>query len=269
MKPLDPLSQPELLLAFDYDGTLCCPHTELDITPEFFQTIRTLREERVALWGIDTGRSLMQMVAGLTEARFPFLPDFIIAREREIYTPNNFGRWLPVNPWNKICDKAHTKLFRKSRKFLAHVQAWVESETVAVWGQQEGEPAGIVASSVEEMDGIVAWLNEQLAGYPLLDFQRNGIYMRFSHRDYHKGTALLEVAKLCGLTAQETFAIGDSHNDLDMLNREIANWIACPTNACEEVKAQVAQNGGYVASSPASQGVVESLKAAFVSEQSS
>jgi len=257
VKTLEPLDSPEWLLAFDFDGTLASPDVSPIVPTDFFQTIRDLREVKKAFWGINTGRSLMQTLEGINEAHFPFLPDYIIAREREIYTPNRFGRWLPVKDWNKHCDKEHTKLFRKHRRLLKSMRGWIEKETEAVWGEQEGEPAGMVASSVSEMDHILERIRQESENAAMLNYQRNGVYLRFSHDDYHKGSALAELGRLIGISPERTFAIGDSYNDLDMLDVTIANHLACPSNACEEVKQQVLKLGGYRANTAAGQGAIE------------
>ena len=41
----------------------------------------------------------------------------------------------------------------------------------------------------------------------------------------------------------------------------MAGLLACPANACAEVKRQVQSSGGYVAKGEASKGVVEALEA--------
>ena len=41
----------------------------------------------------------------------------------------------------------------------------------------------------------------------------------------------------------------------------MARLMACPANACAEVKLQVQSSGGYVAKGEASKGVVEALEA--------
>lgn len=254
---------PAWLLAFDFDGTLVDPSASEPVDPNFFETIRSLRDSHNAIWAINTGRSLMHTVEGLVQARFPYLPDYLIVREREIYTPNEYGRWVSDHSWNKPCDKAHLKLFRKHRRLLAKIRKWIESETAAVWGFQDGEPEGIVASTASEMDYILAHIDAQIGVIPALAYQRNGIYLRFSHTDYHKGTAMREVARQNGLPPEKTFAIGDSHNDLDMFDHEMAAHIACPANACEEIKNHVARIGGHVASQSASRGVIEALNTLF------
>ena len=260
MKTLDPLEKPEWLLAFDFDGTLVDPDANSPVDPSFFELIESMRQSHHAFWGINTGRSLMQTVQGMADARFPYLPDFLIAREREIYTPNQFGRWVPVTDWNAPCEKAHHKLFRKNRRLLKRIKKWVEAETAAVWGFQHGEPDGIVASTASEMDEILQRLDQEILKAPLLSYQRNGIYLRFSHRDYHKGSAMAEVGRLIGVGASQTFAIGDSHNDLDMLDLQVAAHLACPGNACDEVKLCIAQSGGVVAEGFASLGSIEALR---------
>lgn len=267
MKVLAPFSEsspPQWLLSFDFDGTLVIPDEQPAVRPEFFELIEMMRDSHKTYWGINTGRSLMQVVQGLVDARFPFLPDYIIAREQEIYTPNEFGRWVGHSDWNKQCHKEHHRLFRKCRKLLAKLRQWVEAETAAVWGIQEEEPAGIVASTASEMDIIVRKIDQEIHSKPQLSYQRNGIYLRFSHHHYHKGTAMAEVARLLGLSEQDTFAIGDSHNDLDMLDLSMAELLACPANACDEVRERVQASGGYVAQGSASMGAVEALCTMFM-----
>lgn len=270
MKLLAPFTEsntPRWLLSFDFDGTLVVPDEDPAVSPEFFELMKSMRSAHGSCWGINTGRSLMQAVQGLVDARFPILPDYIIAREREIYFPNEFGRWVGSADWNQRCEREHHKLFRRCRKILKHLQRWVEAETAAVWGIQKEEPAGIVASTASEMDMIVRKIDGEIESNTSLSYQRNGIYLRFSHKHIHKGTAMLEVARLMGLSGQHAFAVGDGHNDLDMLDPKMAGMLACPANACPEVRLKVESAGGYVAKAQASRGVVEALKAHFADKK--
>ena len=75
---------------------------------------------------------------------------------------------------------------------------------------------------------------------------------------------MVEVARQLGLSADKTFAIGDSHNDLDMLDPAMASLLACPGNACDEVKTRVSSLGGYVSEGVASVGTIEALCASFI-----
>lgn len=263
MKPLDPTPEPAYLLSFDFDGTLHDPAADPPVCPEFFTVIERLRAERRIIWGINTGRSLAQMLEGMLESRFPFLPDWVVAREREIYVPNAFGRWIPIEDWNRRCNEEHHRLFRTARELLRAIRHQIEEHTGAQWVEQDGEPAGIIARTDEEMEWIAGRVAELASGEPLLGWQRNSIYLRFGHRGYQKGSALAEVARRLGLGANETMAIGDSHNDLEMLDPAVAAKVACPANAVAEVRNQVLGHGGHVCTGSSSKGVHEALKVWF------
>ena len=236
------------------------------VQPEFFQMMESMRESHRAIWGLNTGRSLMLTLEGMLEAKFAFIPDFIIAREREIYLRNEFGRWVGVSPWNDNCEKAHQRLFRKNKRLLKRLRTWVEKNTQASWGEQEDEPAGIVSTSVAEMNLIVQKIDEEIASAPSLSYQRNSIYLRFSHSDYHKGSALAELGKMESLGPEKIFTIGDGHNDTDMLDTGIAKYIACPANSHEDIKDHVLSRGGFVAEGEASHGAIQALSALILED---
>ncbi|MFM7606874.1 MAG: HAD family hydrolase, partial [Prosthecobacter sp.] len=80
-----------------------------------------------------------------------------------------------------------------------------------------------------------------------------------SHASYSKGTALSELARLLGLTSAQCFAAGDNYNDLSMLDRRHARMFACPGNALDPIKQRVRDRGGFVATQPASEGMMEAL----------
>lgn len=97
----------------------------------------------------------------------------------------------------------------------------------------------------------------------MLSWQRNSIYLRFSHRDYHKGSALSALAALHGLGPAACFAIGDSHNDLEMLDPQHAAMCACPANSVPEITAKVSREGGYLCQQSHAAAVLEALAAYF------
>jgi HAD superfamily hydrolase (TIGR01484 family) len=269
MKTLPPPSLPAAILSFDFDGTLHDPATDPPVPLAFFEVIRRLREEQRIVWGINTGRSMPQMVEGFVESRFPFLPDWVVAREREIYLPNAFGRWVPHLPWNQRCEKEVHGLFKHARTLLARMRQEVEEHTGAQWIEMEGEPAGLISRTLEEMEWIVARIGPMMAEEPQLSWQRNSIYLRFGHRDFQKGSSLSEIAHLYGLPAARCFAMGDSHNDLEMLDPAHAGMTACPANAVPEVQAQVLAHGGLVARGIHGEGAIEALQHFFLSDATS
>ncbi|MGJ8642892.1 MAG: HAD-IIB family hydrolase [Luteolibacter sp.] len=259
MRTLDACPKPELILSFDFDGTLHDPADNPPVPTSFFETIRRLRETRNAVWGINTGRSMPQLVEGFIESNFPFIPDWVVAREREIHFPNSFGRYLPHNDWNKRCEKDIHKLFKKAKKTLKVIRHEIEEHTGAQYIEIDGEPAGLISRTEEEMEWIVAHITPIVAEVPNLGWQRNSIYLRFGHKNYQKGSTLSEVARLYELGTEHTFAAGDSHNDIEMLSADHSAFAACPINAVADIRTLVESRGGMVTQRTAGHGVVEAL----------
>ena len=257
---LAPPDRPGCLLSFDFDGTLHHPADDPPVPLACFERIRQLREQHRALWCINTGRSLEHLVEGMIESRFPFLPDWIVAREREIYRADATGRFTPHAGWNDRCARDMRLLFDRASAFLDHVRREVLEHTGAEWIAMDGEPAGVISRSNEEMDWICRRVLE-LGPPPDLGWQRNTIYLRFGHNRYHKGSALGEIAAGSGLSTANCFAVGDGHNDLEMLDPAFAAFTACPANAVPEVLEKIRSQQGYIASKPHGAGALEALTA--------
>ena len=263
MQTLPPAILPTAVLSFDFDGTLHHPAADPPVPAEFFLLLRRLRQSCGALWGINTGRSLEHLQEALADCAFPIQPDWVVAREREIYLADGHGGWLPHHPWNRRCEKEIHGLFKRAGHLLQRIRHEVEEFTGAQWMQWDGEPAGVIARTEEEMAWIVAKVETLAAVEPQLAWQRNSIYLRFGHRDFHKGSSLTEIARLHRLPPARCFAMGDSHNDLEMLDPAHAGMTACPVNAVEEIRTHVAASGGLVTRAAHGLGVIEALRHFF------
>ena len=248
------------LLCFDFDGTFIDPENSREIHLDL-QTALNLAREKNAAIVINTGRSLIDATEGIYKCGMKILPDYIIALEREIYQPNRFKRWIDLGKWNVKCRKDHIKLLKKQRKFIETIRIYVEEETKARWVASQDEPAAIIASSEEEMDSICSHLDVQITQRKpkYLAYERNSIYLRFSHSEYNKGTAAIALGKMLEIPKEKTFVIGDNYNDLKMLNQEVAGMIACPQNSVPMVKEKVIGIGGYVATNSYGAGAAEAL----------
>ncbi len=255
-------SPPTYLLCFDFDGTLIDPATETALDPAFLSMLGTL-QKRGAVWAINTGRSLFQALGGIADHHVRPHPDYIIAKERELYEPSRFGRWVDCGDWNQKCHKDHHKLFRSYRKFFKTMRAHIEKHTGAEYVEAEHEPAGIVARDDGEMDRICAFIGTLAEQYPLLGYERNSIYLRFGHAAYNKGTVMAELARLLEIPRERVFAVGDNHNDRSMLDGRVAGMVACPGNAINEIRSLVADAGGFVAKEAGSRGLAEVLRHYF------
>jgi hydroxymethylpyrimidine pyrophosphatase-like HAD family hydrolase len=224
--------------------------------------IRGLRKQGAA-WVINTGRSLSQTLQGLAQYGIFQEPDFIIAQECEIYKPGFFRQWTDLGAWNKQARKAHDHFLRDHAAFLKHIKNLVETQTRGQFLEGDLGQVGIVAHTDEELDAICELIEQHREQEPEVGYHRNGIYLRFSHSGYSKGSALGELARQLNLTPNECFAAGDNFNDLTMLDLSVARMIACPGNALPPVKAHVREQGGFIAQGIASTGMMEALQHFF------
>jgi HAD superfamily hydrolase (TIGR01484 family) len=248
------------LLCFDFDGTFIDPSNPSRIDPALERSLEDMRQ-RGALFVINTGRSLFDAVNGIHNCGLHNVPDYLITCERELYEPTAFRRWIDFGDWNKRCRKDHKKLFRKHRKLLRSIQDFVGSESDANWVAEPAEPAGIIADNNAEMDGLCSFIDQAIrdAGALQLSYERNSIYLRFSHALYNKGSAVTEIGRKLKIEPSAIFAIGDNYNDLSMLQGHVASMIACPGNAIPEIKEEITKRGGYVARNSCGAGVAEAI----------
>lgn len=246
------------LLSTDFDGTLVDHDGSPAVAETLYETLAELRRCGVQ-WAVNTGRDLGYALEGLKEFNFPIEPDFILTNERDIYRSNGKGGWEDFGDWNRRCIEAHERLFAEEQELVGRIRQFIGQETRAEALYEKEQFVGIIGKSDDEVDRFVSFLHAERSSDSLFHYQRNTIFLRFCHADYSKGTALAELCRLTGVPHEETFAIGDHHNDLSMLDGTFARWAAAPANAIEEVKSAVRNAGGYVASRRASEGMLEAL----------
>src|SRR5216110_892437 len=245
------------LLSVDFDGTLVSRISEPVLDAQCMELIREL-QDRGAIWAINTGRSVDLLESGLTDFSFPIRPDFILTTERDVFRPGQNGdKWEAFGDWNERCAREHRELFNSAQSVLAEVVDFVNQKTKARMIYEASEPIGLIANSEEEMDRVTEFIEEARAKQPKFNYQRNTIYLRFCHADYHKGAALAELARLIEVPRNNIFAAGDHHNDISMLDGKVAAMPSCPANAIQEVKIAVRNAGGYVAQKDFGAGVHE------------
>jgi HAD superfamily hydrolase (TIGR01484 family) len=248
------------LLSIDFDGTMVSRASEPVLDRACMELIRDLQQAGV-IWAINTGRSVDLLESGLSDFEFPIRPDFILTTEREVFRPGTNGeKWEPFGDWNARCARDHAELFSSAQSVLAEVVDFVTQKTKAQLLYHSEGLEGLRAENEEEMDRIVEFIETARADHTKFDYQRNTIFLRFCHADYHKGAVLSELARLIDIPREKIFAAGDHHNDISMLNGEVAGMAACPANAIDEVKAAVRSAGGYVAQRQHGAGVHEALK---------
>lgn len=248
------------LLSTDFDGTLVAHGSDPVLDPGCMECIGALQAEGV-LWAINTGRSVDLLESGLVDLGFPIHPDFILTSERDIFRPSSNGgtRWEPFGDWNERVAREHAELFHSAESVLAEVVDFVTQKTRARLLYHHAGLEGLVAESEEELERVTQFIDRARRNQPKFHYQRNTIYLRFCHADYHKGAALAELSRLLEIPREDIFAAGDHHNDVSMLDGRFAAYPACPANAISEVKDAVSAAGGYIASRNHGAGVHQAL----------
>ena len=249
------------LLSTDFDGTLVAHGSDPVLDRGCMQCIEMLQDEGV-IWAINTGRSVDLLESGLADFEFPIHPDFILTSERDVFRPasNDAAKWEPFGDWNERVARKHAELFHSAEGVLAEVVDFVNQQTKARLLYHSAGLEGLVAENEDELDRVTKFIDQARAKQPQFHYQRNTVYLRFCHADYHKGAALAELSRLLEIPREEIFAAGDHHNDISMLDGRFAAYPACPANAIPEVKKAVALAGGYVASKSFGAGVHEALR---------
>jgi len=162
--------------------------------------------------------------------------------------------------WNAACGRDHAALFARIHSEIPEIVAWINARFHARIYEDAYSPFCLIAGNNGEADVIHEYLNEYAARVPHLSVVRNDVYARFCHEAYNKGTALAELTRQLQLTAGEVFAAGDHLNDLPMLSRRYARYVAAPSNAVEVVKAAVKREGGYISEASHGVGVASAIK---------
>jgi hydroxymethylpyrimidine pyrophosphatase-like HAD family hydrolase len=244
------------LLSTDFDGTLIKHGANPRCTKAMAEVLMQ-NKRHGGFWAINTGRSLWHAIEGLDEFHPPVPPDFLLTNEREIFHRTPEGRWVPEHHWNHVCMERHAELFRQAGDLFKKIRAHTAKHPGINLVEEHDEPAGVITSDEAVMEEFAAFLDSERGTHPDFSYQRNTIYLRFSHRDYHKGSALGELSRLLGLGPAEIFAAGDHFNDIPMLDGIYAANTCCPLNAIPEVRETIRRSNGHIASKQAADGVAE------------
>ncbi len=252
------MSLPIKLISTDFDGTLFAEFESPPI-PEAVQTLIGDLQSRGAKWVINTGRDMSSLMEALGRARISVEPDYLVLVEREIHCHVD-SQYVGLEEWNAACVRAHAELFARVRADLPRIVAWISARFHAQLYEDAYSPFCLIAGNNGDADAIHEYLGEYARGIPHLTVVRNDVYARFGHEAFNKGTSLAEITRRLGLSPEVVFAAGDWLNDLPMLSRRYAWWLAAPDNAVESVKQAVRQQEGYVSELPHGDGVAEGLE---------
>lgn len=256
----DSASAAPRLLCFDFDGTMVCNRSERPVSRELLDELAHWLAGGVT-WLINTGRRLPELQDGLARRGVECTPHFVVVEETGLFECRSRTEWHPVGDWNERRDDALRALKARAGAALRAIRRHVTGAAGSVY--LEGHLVDeILARSEEDMEAIVAVIEEIRLEHGLLElgYQRNTIYLRFGHMDFHKGSALAALARHLSISPAEILVAGDNHNDLSMLQRSVAHHLICPSNALPLVQKTIWEHGGTVANRPHGEGLADGLR---------
>jgi HAD superfamily hydrolase (TIGR01484 family) len=252
------MTLPIKLISTDFDGTLFAEFENPPIPRELQQLIAELQTAG-AKWMINTGRDMSSLMESLGRAAISVEPDYLVLVEREIHLHEQ-SRYVSHSPWNSVCSRVHAELFERIRPDLPRLVNWINTHFHTRIYEDSYSPLCLIAGDNGEMDAIHEYLDGYCRTVQGLTVVRNDVYARFSHETFNKGTAMAEVARGLGVDSSQVLAVGDHLNDLPMLSRRYASFLAAPSNAVPPVVAAVRREGGYLSPHPHGYGVADAIK---------
>lgn len=267
LRPASPgPSDPVRVVALDLDGTIVEP--DLTIGEDVRRLLATLTARGVRCVTA-TGRPLPFQLdlferCGLAGDRSPF--SALIADERELYLAGD-GRYAPDEEWN-------SRIRARWQTRMGGAVAWVEEarQQAQRWGYDarvdsvtevtERGMATIRLASDEAAEAVCEWLQARVPhdGSDLA-CNRNTTIVQVYDAAAGKAALLTRLAAHWGLDHSQILAIGDSTNDLGMLDGSHGFRSATVANAAPSVRAAVTDAGGFVARGRVGAGVVEAVTA--------
>ncbi|HXS67664.1 MAG TPA: HAD hydrolase family protein [Candidatus Polarisedimenticolia bacterium] len=251
------MSLPIKLISTDFDGTIFAEFENPPIAENLQRMIGDLQSQGVK-WVINTGREMASLMESLGRAQISIEPDYLVLVEREIHSHDGV-RYVGLHQWNSECTRSHEELFTRILPDLPRITDWINSRFHATVYEDPYSPFCLIASNKTDAEVINEYLEEYCRTIPNLTVVRNDVYSRFSHMAYNKGTALAELTRRLGIKPEEVFAAGDHWNDVPMLSREFAHWLATPSNGIDVIKSQIRSQNGFISDLSHGYGVADAL----------
>ncbi|WP_028550810.1 HAD family hydrolase [Paenibacillus sp. UNC451MF] len=197
-------------------------------------------------------------------------PQVIVSEERLIHLLDDEGKYKPETEWNEEVERIERSHFAD---IMPGVSALLEGKLSQIDAAsrrcEEAKEAGrgfveVLFSSADTARAgetvIADWLLQSKLPYYTV---RNVAGVCVRHSTVGKGPVLAQACQTLGIPTEEALVIGDSCNDLSMLDGGFGFRAAAPGNAEEEVKARIHPTRGYLAAGTFGDGVAEAVYHVF------
>jgi hydroxymethylpyrimidine pyrophosphatase-like HAD family hydrolase len=257
------MSAPIKLIGLDFDNTLYDGENSLTPVQPWFERLR----DRGIQLGLVTGRTFGSLQRLFEADQCPWgnpFPDFAICFESRILTAQ--GESIEgCEHWNRERDTdvegAHGIIERElpawSRELAASgilcQHTWLDSN-YGVYLEFESPEKAVAACA----------MLQQLAdpAHPLR-FVRNYSGLSIHAKNRSKGPALAKLLEAWKIPQAEVLVIGDSFNDLCMMNGDYHYQVATVANADPAIHEAVTKKKGIISEKPCSRGVIDIFEKLF------
>ena len=247
------------MVAVDMDWTIL--DLEKRIPMEVFEGFK-----RITLAGgyvlITTGRGMESASEVFSENDYPLgrdgYPHALTVASKLFYLQD--GEYVPDEVWNVNVEKWWAESRPLAKEIMDAIVlklGGIEYERVS----DDGLFFTCLEDAVRVQELVIQYMREK--GIDAVFVERNGWGVGLSDARVGKGICLRRIARKMGLKPEEVIAIGDSNNDMPMLDGRMGFFPACPANADEEVKNIVRTRHGFVATQNYGMGVAEIMDRTF------
>lgn len=255
------------MIALDFDWTMVdYSGPEPTIGRELIDRLNGFIE-RGGYAGIVSGRQYWDFQNDFKKMGLPWaqpFPNYLIAREAYIYEVHgrNYKEVLPFDAQMRIEILRLNRMLTECLNDVFHMyeQHGIEITNFFVYGDFGVEIHVKQENAQEAMHLLENFVREKRLCNVAV--HRNGVMVTLYHKNAGKGNTLLKAAQHFGIEPHEVLAIGDSYNDLSMIDGRFGFHGGCVGNADEELKSVVRRSGGYVGRYTAYAGVLDILQQA-------
>ncbi|MCP4591608.1 MAG: HAD hydrolase family protein [bacterium] len=254
--------KPTAIICLDLDGTV----VEYDahrawLSDAVAEELNAAGRRNVA-WCANSGRHAENqhgmILASRTLTHAPFA---ILAGERYIFdVDSQTGLMRARQPHNRNAKLKAQTITTRVQDALAEHGTDLRLRFPAIESLDSTEFVGWFLDADADPVAFAAEIRSRIAHVPEAQVLRNGRWVVVVHADFGKGGILETVAGELGVPRERILAVGDQHNDLDMLDGRCAAYVGCPADADPEVRAVVEQSGGWIADGPGPIGTCQLIR---------
>jgi len=246
------------LITLDLDGTAVQYEPFLRLDPSLIECLHQVRTEGIH-WIMNSDRSVEDMLSLVQHLPSIDWPVALLSNQRDILFLCETGRYEPHDIWNKEQEVIHQILWDKISPFFP------------IWGREIEERFHVRMRFMNErvftfmvlekqVEALGEILKEKVTPWQEAKVSGNHQWRSLVHRRFSKGRVLSEAIRCLGVNPGEVLAVGDSLNDISMLNGITAFLVGCPSNASSEVIAAVRDARGLVATESGALGTTQVIK---------